>query len=85
MNVSSYEPLMAELASLGIAYTEDVTTTLKTQLWLRDEVKQGEKRAAITPTTTKKLVEQGRVFCFYLMCINVLNKCVCVVFFWLGF
>ncbi len=34
-----YEPLMAELAALGIAYTEHTETTLKRHLWLRDEVK----------------------------------------------
>jgi hypothetical protein len=58
-----YEPLMAELAELGIAYTEKVTTTMKKTLWLRDEVKVGEHRAAITPTVAKKLIDEGFFVC----------------------
>ncbi len=54
-----YEPLMAELAELGIAYTEHVETKPKRHLWLRDEVKPGERRAAITPAVAKRLIDEG--------------------------
>ena len=54
-----YEPMMAELAQMGIAYTEHVQRTEKRHLWLRDEVKVGEHRAAITPTTAKRLIDAG--------------------------
>ena len=31
----------------------------RTRLWLRCETKQFEKRAALTPTTAKKLIDAG--------------------------
>lgn len=57
-----YEPLMTELATLGIKYVEDVRTEYKRHFWLRDEVKPGERRAAITPTIAKRLIEEGGFF-----------------------
>jgi saccharopine dehydrogenase (NAD+, L-lysine-forming) len=36
-----------------------VRTEYKRHLWLRDEVKKGERRAAITPVVAKKLVDEG--------------------------
>lgn len=54
-----YVAMMAELATLGIAYTENVVVKPKRHLWLRDEVKVGERRAAITPTIARRLLEDG--------------------------
>ena len=35
------------------------TTTSQPQLWLRAEKKPLERRAALTPTTAKKLIDEG--------------------------
>lgn len=35
------------------------STKQHTALWLRDEKKEFEKRAALTPTTAKKLLDAG--------------------------
>ena len=57
-----YEPIMAELAELNISYDEQTRVEKKRHLWLRDEVKPGERRAAITPVVAKKLIDEGQFF-----------------------
>ena len=51
-----YNPILKEVEDLGIKFEE---TTLRPLLWLRDEVKPGEKRVPITPKNAQKLLNAG--------------------------
>ena len=51
-----YSQILAEVEDLGIKFEEK---TLKPLLWIRDEVKPGEKRVPISPKNAKKLLDIG--------------------------
>ena len=51
-----YTQILAEVEDLGIKFEEK---TLKPLLWIRDEVKPGEKRVPISPKNAKKLLDIG--------------------------
>ena len=51
-----YALILDELADLDIGLAE---RTLAPLLWLRDEVKRGERRVAVTPSNARKLIAGG--------------------------
>ncbi len=51
-----YAPILKEVEDLGIHFEE---STLSPLLWVRDEVKPGEHRVAITPKNAQKLLAAG--------------------------
>jgi len=51
-----YQQILSEIADLGIKFEEK---TLPPLLWIRDEIKPGEKRVPITPEAAAKLLAAG--------------------------
>lgn len=51
-----YNLILDEMESLGVAFKEE---TLPQTIWIRSEVKPGERRVPITPKDTKTLIDYG--------------------------
>jgi saccharopine dehydrogenase-like NADP-dependent oxidoreductase len=56
-----YEPVLKEMASLGIKFVEETHPRL---FWIRSEDKPGEERVALTPKNASRLLQAGN--CVYV-------------------
>ena len=55
-NPALYTPLLAEMATLGIVFEENLCAP---HLWLRHEVKVGEARVILAPVQVAELLSKG--------------------------
>eukprot|EP01083_Nonionella_stella_P064295 167435_1 len=51
-----YTPILNEMAALGVCFHEETKPTL---VWIRDEVKPGEERVALTPSDCSTMLQAG--------------------------